>query len=110
MWGRCEIVSDSEMRKKHWRALPRDWQSGWHGTQQGQLLEDGRKDSMKRIAQEIETQYKDKEIPIASDFELYRIVPEGVEFYQSGSSLLDHDRILYTREDLNSWKKQRLMP
>jgi pyridoxine/pyridoxamine 5'-phosphate oxidase len=65
---------------------------------------------MKRIAQEIETKYKDKGIPIASDFELYRINPEGVEFYQSGYSLLDHDRILYTREGLNSWKKQRIMP
>jgi pyridoxamine 5'-phosphate oxidase len=110
MWGRCEMVTDPNVRAKHWRALPRDWQSGWHGTQQGHSLEDGRKDSMKRIAQEIEEKYKNRDIPIAPDFEVYRIVPEGVEVYQSGHSLLDHDRILYTLQSPNSWKKQRIMP
>jgi pyridoxine/pyridoxamine 5'-phosphate oxidase len=111
MWGFCEAVTDLHMKEKLWRSLPREWQSGWYGTQQGRPLQNGQKDSMKRIAKQIEEKYKDKDIPICSDFELYRIIPEGVEFYQSGSSLLDHDRILYTRDKSSHfWKKDRLMP
>lgn len=57
-----------------------------------------------------EGQYAGKEIPRPSFWGGYRLVPSCIEFWQGRSNRL-HDRLLFTRENMNSfWERSRLAP
>ncbi|UEG50592.1 pyridoxamine 5'-phosphate oxidase [Ferruginibacter lapsinanis] len=56
-----------------------------------------------------QAQFKDKAIPRPPHWGGYKVIPELVEFWQGRPSRL-HDRILYTLQNEESWKIERLAP
>jgi pyridoxamine 5'-phosphate oxidase len=59
-------------------------------------------------AQELNLQYTDGNVPRPPHWGGYRVVPDSIEFWQGRSSRL-HDRILYSRENVD-WSISRLAP
>jgi pyridoxamine 5'-phosphate oxidase len=57
---------------------------------------------------EVETRFKDGDIPLPPHWGGYRVVAETVEFWQGRENRL-HDRIRYVREG-NGWRIERLSP
>ncbi|MGB1139642.1 MAG: pyridoxamine 5'-phosphate oxidase [Halioglobus sp.] len=49
------------------------------------------------------------EIPMPDFWGGYRVVPERIEFWQGGENRL-HDRFMYTRENGDDWRIDRLQP
>ena len=58
---------------------------------------------------ELQTQYEQKTIPRPQHWGGFRVVPTEIEFWQGRPSRL-HDRLLYRRQDDNSWEIERLAP
>lgn len=58
---------------------------------------------------ELEDQYPDDNIPRPEFWGGYRVVPRVFEFWQGRPNRL-HDRLRFTREQDNSWRRERLGP
>lgn len=58
---------------------------------------------------EIKNKFVKGEIPFPSFWGGYILKPKRIEFWQAGENRL-HDRFVYTLQDDNSWKIQRLAP
>jgi pyridoxamine 5'-phosphate oxidase len=58
---------------------------------------------------QLETEYRDKHIPLPPDPGGYRLSPLSFEFWQADPSRL-HDRFLYTRNPDGRWQIERLSP
>ena len=57
-----------------------------------------------------ENKFKDKTVPGPQDWSGYNIVPNKIEFWQSGKHRL-HDRFVYERtQDQTSWVIYRISP
>jgi pyridoxamine 5'-phosphate oxidase len=59
--------------------------------------------------EELKQKFRDKEVPLPSFWGGYRVIPAEVEFWQGRTNRL-HDRFLYTRQDDDRWRIERLAP
>lgn len=58
---------------------------------------------------ELKQKFSKGEVPIPSFWGGFRVAPVAIEFWQGGKNRL-HDRFLYSKQDDNSWKIERLAP
>lgn len=104
--GRVERVTRAEA-EDYFRSRPRASQLGACVSQQSRELS-GR-DELELRLRELESQYRDGEVPCPAHWGGYRLFPSSIEFWQGRESRL-HDRLLYTRQQDGSWKRIRLAP
>jgi len=85
---------------------PRESQIGAWASEQSEEIES--RAVLEQRAEELEQQYRDREIECPEHWGGYRLKPERIEFWKSRVGRL-HDRILYQREG-DSWSITRLAP
>jgi pyridoxamine 5'-phosphate oxidase len=59
--------------------------------------------------EELKQRFRDKDVPLPSFWGGYRVAPTEMEFWQGRTNRL-HDRFLYTRQDDEHWRIDRLAP
>jgi pyridoxamine 5'-phosphate oxidase len=59
--------------------------------------------------EELKQRFRDKDVPLPSFWGGYRVAPTEMEFWQGRTNRL-HDRFLYTRQDDDRWRIDRLAP
>jgi len=59
--------------------------------------------------EEMKSKFVSGEVPLPDFWGGYRVVPQTIEFWQGSANRL-HDRFLYTRQNDESWKIDRLSP
>ena len=85
---------------------PRESQIGAWASEQSEVIES--RAALEQRAEELEKQYRDREIDCPEHWGGYRLKPERIEFWKSRIGRL-HDRILYQREG-DAWIITRLAP
>jgi len=104
--GNLEKLS-KEQSEKYFHSRPKSSQVGAVASPQSQEIAD--RSVIEKKWQELEEEYKDKEVPKPSFWGGYILKPRMIEFWQGRPSRL-HDRILYKKIDNKNWKKVRLAP
>ena len=85
---------------------PRESQIGAWASEQSEVISS--RAELEQRAEELEKQYRDREIECPEHWGGYRLKPERIEFWKSRTGRL-HDRILYQREG-DAWTITRLAP
>lgn len=96
----------SSVSDAYFASRPRGSRIGAWASAQSTALED-RSQLEQRVA-EIESRFRDQDIPRPEHWGGYRLDPAEIEFWQGRSDRL-HDRFLYRRED-GGWATSRLSP
>ncbi len=104
--GKAEKISVKESMA-YFASRPFGSQLGAWVSQQSQVISSRSILEMKLA--EMKQKFKDGKVPLPDFWGGYRIVPESFEFWQGRKSRL-HDRLLYTREEADSWKIERMAP
>ena len=105
VFGKVEPVSEEEA-DLYFSSRPRASQLGAWASLQSQLL-----DSRRTLEERIESyseRYPDV-VPRPERWGGYRLVPDGMEFWQGRDNRL-HDRFLFRRVKGMNWEVERLMP
>ncbi len=92
---------------KYFMTRPRGSQIGAWVSQQSSIVTS--RSLLEAKFDEIRRKFSNKEVPLPSFWGGYRVVPTEIEFWQGRPDRL-HDRFLYTRQDPNGWKIERLAP
>ena len=88
---------------------PRGSQLGAWASEQSRVLTGGRGDLDARFRQ-LESTYRDKNVPRPPHWGGFRVIPNLIEFWQGRADRL-HDRFVYRlRADANDWVIERLSP
>jgi pyridoxamine 5'-phosphate oxidase len=103
--GSVTKVSAEESRE-YFRTRPRESQIGAWASEQSEVI--ASRDVLEQRAVELETLYCDREVDCPEYWGGYRLRPDRIEFWKSGTGRL-HDRILYERSD-DGWSISRLAP
>jgi pyridoxamine 5'-phosphate oxidase len=104
--GRVEMTSDDDSAA-YFRTRPRDSRIAAWASPQSQPL--GDRKALENLFAEAEARFQDEvEVPVPPFWGGYRLVPDAVEFWQSGAHRL-HDRIRYGRAR-GGWSRARLAP
>jgi len=103
--GSVVRTSDEESRD-YFRTRPRESQIGAWASAQSQVISS--REVLEQRAQELEDQYRDREVDCPEYWGGYRLKPERIEFWKSRVGRL-HDRILYERGS-DGWTISRLAP
>ena len=90
----------------YFKSRPHASQLGAWASHQSRVIE-GREVLEDRLA-ELQSEYKEGEVPLPEFWGGYVVEPHAVEFWQGRPSRL-HDRFLYTREG-ERWRLERLSP
>lgn len=104
--GRVEQVSATDS-DEYFHGRPRNSQLGAWVSAQSQVIEN--REVLNERLQQLEKEYKNKEIPRPPHWGGFRVIPTAIEFWQGRPSRL-HDRLLYQRSEDGTWKIQRLSP
>lgn len=104
--GHAEKIPASESLK-YFTTRPRDSQIGAWVSNQSEVIT-SRKILLQKL-DEIRTKFANGEIPLPSFWGGFRIVPKTIEFWQGGSARI-HDRFLYSKQNDETWKIDRLAP
>ncbi|WP_423147219.1 pyridoxamine 5'-phosphate oxidase [Rubrolithibacter danxiaensis] len=104
--GTIEKLSKEES-VRYFHSRPIGSQIGAIASPQSQEIKS--KEILEKRLQELESEYKDKEIPKPAHWGGYILKPQVIEFWQGGTNRL-HDRIVYRSTGKNSWKIVRLAP
>lgn len=104
--GRVEQVSATDS-DEYFHSRPRNSQLGAWVSAQSQVIEN--REVLNERLQQLEKEYKNKEIPRPPHWGGFRVIPTAIEFWQGRPSRL-HDRLLYQRSEDGTWKIQRLSP
>ena len=103
--GSVVRTSDEESRD-YFRTRPRESQIGAWASAQSKVISS--REVLEQRAQELEDQYRDREVDCPEYWGGYRLKPERIEFWKSRVGRL-HDRILYERGS-DGWTISRLAP
>ncbi len=103
--GSVEVVTEEEA-DAWWKSRPRDNQFAAWASEQSAPLDD-RSTLEDRLA-EYHERFKDQRVPRAPHWSGYRLIPDRIEFWQTGWRRL-HERICYCRSD-GDWIKTLLYP
>jgi len=100
------VRTSAEESRDYFKTRPRESQIGAWASAQSEAIS-GR-DVLEQRAQELEAQYRDREIDCPEYWGGYRLKPERIEFWKSRIGRL-HDRILY-QWGSDGWTITRLAP
>jgi len=100
------VRTSEEESRDYFKTRPRESQIGAWASAQSEAIS-GR-DVLEQRAQELEAQYRDREIDCPEYWGGYRLKPERIEFWKSRIGRL-HDRILYQWSS-DGWTITRLAP
>jgi len=103
--GPVERVA-SDQSDAYFESRPRGSRIGAWASRQGTVLPDRR--SLEARFDELEAEWRTREIPRPPYWGGYLLRPEAIEFWEGRPSRL-HDRIHYLRED-GGWRAERLSP
>lgn len=104
--GIAKRTSDEDS-DAYFRSRPRESQLGaWASRQSSEIPS---REFLERRLEDLEQEYKDKEVPRPPHWGGYKVYPEEIEFWQGRPSRL-HDRLSYSKEGKNNWKITRLAP
>jgi pyridoxamine 5'-phosphate oxidase len=104
--GRVQILSQAAS-EPYFRSRPRGSQIGAWASRQSQVI--GSRAELERCVAELEQRWPPPEdIPMPGFWGGYLLIPDTVEFWQSGRYRL-HDRLRY-RRDGDGWTLERLSP
>jgi len=103
--GPVERVA-SDQSDAYFESRPRGSRIGAWASRQGTVLPDRR--SLEARFDELEAEWRTRDIPRPSYWGGYLLRPEAIEFWEGRPSRL-HDRIHYLRED-GGWRAERLSP
>ena len=103
--GRAEKISEEES-DRYFNSRSRESQLGAWLSYQSKTI--NFEDSLSDLLQEVDSRFKDIEVPRPSHWGGYRIIPEMMEFWQ-GKPYRLHDRLVF-HLDGDVWKKERLSP
>jgi pyridoxamine 5'-phosphate oxidase len=104
--GRVDKVAERDSYE-YFMSRPFDSRIGAWASQQSTVIS-GR-DVLEQHFAELRERYQDGNVPLPPFWGGYALSPERVEFWQGRPGRL-HDRILYTREETEGWRKERLAP
>lgn len=103
--GAVERVSDEES-DSYFESRPRGSQIGAWASEQSRPLTD--RSELENRVKSLEERYAGQDVPRPPQWGGYRVVPDRIEFWQSGEYRL-HDRFEYRRDE-NAWVVRRLNP
>ena len=103
--GAVQRTSEQETAE-YVRSRPRGSQLSALASPQSQPI--GARAQLELAVAELESTYKDRELPLPDGWGGFRVVPESIEFWQQRRDRL-HDRIRYRRAD-GGWVLERLAP
>ena len=104
--GSVEKVSDAES-DEYFKTRPRESQIGALASPQSDVIES--REVLERKHDELEQEYRDREVPRPKHWGGYRLKPKRIEFWENRPGRL-HDRIVYDLQPNDSWSIQRLAP
>jgi pyridoxamine 5'-phosphate oxidase len=104
--GNCS-KTDRISSENYFHSRPRLSQIGALASRQSQILSS--RESLEQEFERLELLYKDKTIPMPEDWGGYALTPSKIEFWQGRRSRL-HDRIVFEKDLVNTWKIYRLSP
>lgn len=106
IYGKAERVSYMESLK-YFTSRPKGSQIGAWVSQQSSVIT-SRSLLMSKF-EEMKQKFSKGEVPLPSFWGGYRVVPHAIEFWQGRENRL-HDRFIYTKQEDDSWKIERLAP
>jgi len=104
--GTAEKIAEN-LSDGYFESRPRGSQLGALASDQSQVVES--REKLDQKLNELENQYKNKDIPRPKNWGGYIIKPTRIEFWQGRPNRM-HDRISFTLQEDFDWKKQRLAP
>jgi pyridoxamine 5'-phosphate oxidase len=100
------IKISAQESREYFKTRPRESQIGAWASAQSEVI--ASREALEQRAQEVEEQYRDREVDCPQFWGGYRLKPERIEFWKSRIGRL-HDRILYQRGS-QGWTISRLAP
>jgi len=100
------VKTSAQESRDYFRTRPRESQIGAWASAQSEVISS--REFLEQRAEELEAQYRDREIDCPEYWGGYRLKPKRIEFWKSRIGRL-HDRILYERVP-DGWTIQRLAP
>ena len=104
--GIVEKVS-AEQPDRYFASRPRDSQLGACASAQGRQVAD--RAELEANFAEVAAQFAGKPVQRPAHWGGYRLLPDRVEFWQGRPNRL-HDRLVFTRQNDETWSTQRLAP
>jgi pyridoxamine 5'-phosphate oxidase len=100
------VRTSAQESRDYFRTRPRESQIGAWASAQSKVISS--REFLEQRAEELEAQYRDREIDCPEYWGGYRLKPDRIEFWKSRIGRL-HDRILYERHS-TGWTVSRLAP
>lgn len=104
--GRAGKIPTSETLR-YFATRPRGSQIGAWVSSQSSII--STRSLLEAKFEELKQKFRDREVPLPSFWGGYRVIPEEMEFWQGRTNRL-HDRFIYTRQDDDRWRIDRLAP
>ena len=104
--GTVEKVTEKEATE-YFQSRPKGSQLGAHTSPQSETIPN--RSFLEYKLADLEKEYHYKDIPKPTHWGGYRVIPNKIEFWQGRTSRL-HDRIVYLKNNDQSWRFERLAP